>query len=334
LSPPSVREDMTDGNERWRVLIPEPVDESGPESIADIAEVVGPDAHPDDAARREDVGRFDAIVVRTFEVDRALLERAEQLKVIAKHGAGLDNVDIEAATDHGVVVCNTPDVNAPSVAEHAVTLVLAVRKRVRVADTDVRGGAWDRTKYISHELAGDTLGLFGCGSIGARVAELLGAFGMDVLVFDPYLTEETAPSGVELVDSSATLFERADVVSVHAPLTDETRGAIGRAELAAFEDGVLVNTARGGIVDEDALASALADGTLAGAGLDVFESEPPDPDHPLFEFENVLATPHVAGTTVEAMERMSLGAAENVRTVYEGRLPETTVNADGLDAWE
>ena len=323
---------MTDRT--WRVLAPEPMADAGPESITDIAEIVGPDAYPDEAALREDVGAFDAIVVRTFEVDRALLESADRLKLIAKHGAGLDNVDVEAATEHGVAVCNTPDVNAPSVAEHAVTMALAVRKRIRVADADVRAGTWDRSKYLAPELAGDTLGLFGCGSIGARVAELLGAFGMDVLVFDPYLTEETTPDGTELVGSSTELFERADVVSVHAPLTDETRGAIGSEELSVFEDGIVVNTARGGIVDEEALVAALEDGTLAGAGLDVFEEEPPARDHPVFEFENVLTSPHVAGATVEAMERMSLGVAENIRAVYEDRLPETTVNADGLEGWE
>jgi D-3-phosphoglycerate dehydrogenase len=321
---------MTD----WRVLVPEPIDETGIEAMAEFAEVIGMDAHPDDAARREEIGRFDAVVVRTFEVDRALIERADRLKVIAKHGAGLDNVDVEAAIEHGIVVCNTPDVNAPSVAEHAITLALAVRKRLRVADADVRGGTWDRAKYVSPEMAGDTLGLFGCGSIGARVAELAGAFGMDVLTFDPYLTPETTPPDVELVGSSRALFERADVVSVHAPLTDETRGAIGREELAAFEGGILVNTARGGIVDEDALAAALEDGALAGAGLDVFEAEPPDADDPIFGAENVIVTPHVAGATVEAMERMARGVAENVRTVYDGHLPETTVNAEGLDGRE
>jgi D-3-phosphoglycerate dehydrogenase len=321
---------MTD----WRVLVPEPMDETGVEAMAEFAEVVGMDAHPGDAARREDIGRFDAVVVRTFEVDRSLLERADRLKVIAKHGAGLDNVDVEASTEHGIVVCNTPDVNAPSVAEHAITLALAVRKRLRVADADVREGTWDRAKYVSPEMAGDTLGLFGCGSIGARVAELAGAFGMDVVTFDPYLTPKMTPPDVRLVDSSADLFERADVVSVHAPLTDETEGAIGSEELAAFGGGILVNTARGGIVDEDALATALEDGTLAGAGLDVFEEEPPDTDDPIFGAENVIVTPHVAGATVEAMERMARGVAENVRTVYEGHLPGTTVNADGLDGWE
>ena len=321
---------MTD----WRVLVPEPMDETGIEAMAEFAEVVGMDAHADDAARREDIGRFDALVVRTFEVDRALLERTDRLKVIAKHGAGLDNVDVEAATERGVVVCNTPDVNAPSVAEHAISLALAVRKRLRVADADVREGTWDRAKYVSPEMAGDTLGLFGCGSIGARVAELAGAFGMDVVALDPYLTDKTTPPDVELVESSTDLFERADVVSVHTPLTDETRGAIGREELARFEDGIVVNTARGGIVDEDALAAALEEGTLAGAGLDVFVEEPPNPDHPVFGFENVVVTPHVAGATVEAMERMARGVAENVRTVHDGHLPGTTVNADGLDGWD
>lgn len=315
----------------WRVLIPEPVDDAGPELLGEFAEVVSPDAHPDDAARRAEIGSFDAIVVRTFEVDAELLDRADRLKVISKHGAGLDNVDIDAATEHGVVVCNTPDVNAPSVAEHALALLLSVRKRLRVADRDVRAGVWDRTKYTAPELAGDTLGLFGCGTIGSEVADRARAFGMEVLTRDPYLTPETTPEGVELVGSTAELFDRADAVSVHTPLTDETRGAVGADELARMDGGIVVNAARGGIVDEDALAGALADGSVAGAGLDTFESEPPATDNPVFEFENVIATPHVAGSTVEAMERMSVGAAENIRTVHEGDLPETTVNADGLE---
>jgi len=315
----------------WRVLIPESVDDAGPELLAEFAEVVGPGAHSDDAARRAEIETFDAIVVRTFTVGHELLDRADRLQVISKHGAGLDNVDIDAATERGVVVCNTPDVNAPSVAEHALALLLSVRKRLRVADRDVRAGVWDRAKYTAPELAGDTLGLFGCGSIGSEVAERARAFGMDVLTHDPYLTPETTPEGVELVDSKPELFDRADAVSVHTPLTEETREAVGADELGRLDGGIVLNAARGGIVDEDALVDALSTGSVAGAGLDVFESEPPATDHPVFEFENVIATPHVAGSTVEAMERMSVGAAENIRTVYEGGLPGTTVNADGLD---
>lgn len=317
---------------RWRVLVPEPMDAVGPESIDDIADAVWYTEYDGAVEMRDDIDRFDAVVVRTFEIDEALLDRADRLEVVAKHGAGLDNVDIDAATERGVVVCNTPDVNATSVAEHAVTLLLAVRKRVRVADADVRSGAWDRTKYVTHEIRGDTLGLFGCGNIGSRVTELARAFGIDVVFFDPYLPADAEPAGAACVDEKATLFERADAVSVHAPLTEETRGAISTPELDALGPGnILINTARGGVVDEDALADALADDTLAGAGLDVFESEPPDPDSPLFDFENVVATPHVAGVTVEALERMSRGAARNIRTVYEGRLPETAVNDVAVD---
>ncbi|QLG27282.1 hydroxyacid dehydrogenase [Halorarum halophilum] len=313
--------------DRWRVLVPEPMDEAGPESIADVADCVWYDEYDGREQMRADIGRFDAVVVRTFVVDGALLDCADRLKVVSKHGAGLDNVDVEASTEAGVVVCNTPDVNAPSVAEHAMTLLLAVRKRIRVADADVRGGTWDRTKYTASEVRGDTLGLFGSGSIGGEMAALARGFGMDVVFYDPYLPAGEGPLGATRVETTDDLFGCSDAVSVHTPLTDETRGAISTAELDALgQDGILVNTARGGVIDEDALVAALDDGTLAGAGLDVFAEEPPDADHPLFSFENVVVTPHVAGSTVEALERMSRGAAANVRTVYEGRLPETSVN--------
>lgn len=313
--------------ERWRVLVAEPMDEVGPGSLSDVAETVWYDEYDGRDEIREDIDRFDAVIVRTMEVDRELLERADRLKVIAKHGAGLDNVDIGAATERGVVVCNTPDMNAPSVAEHALTLLLAVRKRVRVADADVRIGAWNREKYVSHEIRGDILGLFGCGSIGEQMAGLATGVGMDVVFYDPYLPAGEGPSEATRVESKADLFERADAVSVHTPLTDETRAVIAGPELDTLgPGGIVVNAARGGVVSEDALVDALADGAIAGAGLDVFESEPPDAENPLFEFENVVATPHVAGATAEALEGMSRGAARNIRTVYEGDLPETTVN--------
>ena len=319
---------------RWRVLVAEPIDDVGPRNLADVADCVWYDEYDGIEEMRADIDRFDAMIVRRFVVDRPLLDRATSLKIVAKHGAGLDNVDIEAATDRNVVVCNTPGVNAPSVAEHALALLLAVRKRLRVADADVRSGTWDRTKYASNELRGNTLGLFGCGAIGVDLAALARGIGMDVCYYDPYLAAEEAPQEAMRVESKAALFERADAVSVHAPLTDETHNAISTPELDALgPGGILVNTARGSIVDESALVEAL-DGTLAGAGLDVFESEPLPPGHPLFDAENVLVSPHIAGATVEGLERMSRGAAANVRTVYEGRLPETTVNdvdVDGSD---
>ena len=316
---------MSEG--RWRVLVSEPMDDIGPESLADVADLVWYDEYADRASMGADIERFDAVIVRTFEVDRALLDRARRLKVVAKHGAGLDNVDIEAATERGVVVCNTPDVNARSVAEHALTMMLAVRKRLGVVDADVRSGTWDRTKYVSHELRRDVLGLFGCGAIGREVTALAQGIGMEVVYYDPYLPADEGPAGATPIETKADLFERADAVSVHAPLTDETRGAISAAEFDALgPNGILVNTSRGPVVNEAALVEALESEAIAGAGLDVFEHEPLDPDHPLFEVENVLVSPHVAGTTVEALRRMSRGAARNVRAVYEGRRPETAVN--------
>ncbi|MFB6106628.1 MAG: hydroxyacid dehydrogenase [Halobacteriaceae archaeon] len=318
----------------WQVLVDGPIDDAGPDAIADFASCTLVSTYADRAAVVEDAERYDAVVVRTWEVDRAFLEAATNLRVVAKHGAGLDNVDIPAASERGVVVANTPGVNARSVAEHTVTLLLAVQKSVRPADIDVHDGEWDRGRYDAHEVAGDVLGLFGCGDIGTAVSEMARGLGMDVLVYDPYLAESDIPAGAERVTATRSLFDRADAVSVHTPLTEETRGAIGRAELRALDGGVVVNTARGGVVDEEALVAALRAGEVAGAGLDVFASEPPADDDPLLAFRNVVTTPHVAGATDAAMRRMALGAAENVRTVYEGGLPESTVNADALDPTE
>lgn len=322
-------------SERWNVLLAEDVDPAGPASIADIADVTSPETYDDLDAMRADLDRYDAIVVRTFELWRTDFERAENLTLVSKHGIGLDNVDVEAASDHGVAVCNLPGVNPQAVAEHALTLLFAVQKRARPADADVRNGVWERSSYATRTIKGDTLGLFGFGDIGRRLAALADGVGMTCVTFDPYVTETDLPLYVRQVGTKADLFDAADAVSIHAPLTPETRGAIGRAELDRLPNaGVVVNTARGAIIDEDALVAALDDDSLAGAGLDVFRDEPPSGDDPLFDHENVVVTPHIAGTTVEARRRLSLGAARNVRRAYEGRIPPTTVNADAVSIGE
>ncbi|ESP87982.1 hydroxyacid dehydrogenase [Candidatus Halobonum tyrrellensis] len=321
--------DATD--ERWAVLLPDDIDPVGPESIADIASFTRYGAYADRAALVADADRFDAMVVRLFEVPADLLDAATNLKVVANHGAGVDNVDVDAATRNGVPVCNTPGVNARAVAEHAVMLLLAVKRRLVPADAHVRDGGWDRGAFAGSELAGETVGLLGVGDIGAETARVLAGFDVDLLTYDPYVPAGETPAGVEPVDTLAALFERADAVSVHTPLTDETQGLVGADELAALgPDGVFVNTARGGVVDAEALTAALDRGELAGAGLDTFDPEPPDADDPPFGRDDVVVTPHVAGVTDEALARMSRAAAENVRTVYEGGLPESTVNADAL----
>lgn len=317
--------------ERWDVLLPPTIDPSGPDSIADIASFTGLDEYPDREALLADADRFDAIVVRVTELSADLIDAATDLKVISKHGAGVDNVDIEAASRNGVAVCNTPGVNARSVAEHAIGLVLAVRKSLLPADEEVRSGGWERHRFENRELAADALGLLGFGDIAREVAAIGRGFEMTCLTYDPFVAAEETPAHVEMVETKSELFERADAVSVHTPLTPETRDAVSSAELDALgPDGVVVNTSRGGVVDEAALVDALERDAIAGAGIDVFAAEPPDASHPLFDHRNAVLTPHVGGVTREALERMSRRAAANVRTVYEGDLPESTLNADAL----
>lgn len=313
--------------EQWNVLLPPAIDPSGPESIAEFATCTGIDEYDSREEALEDIDRYDAIIVRLATIDADVIDRADRLQIIAKHGAGLDNVDIEAASERGIAVCNTPGVNARSVAEHAIALLFGVRRNLHTADRHVRSGGWDRPIYTGREIDGDTLGLFGFGNIARETADLALGIGMSVLAYDPYLPDDAFSADVERVETTDALFERSDAVSIHVPLTEQTHHSVSRRELTALgEDGVLINTARGDIVEETALLEALESGDLAGAGLDTFESEPPGDDHPLYDRDEVLLTPHVGGVTEQALARMSRQAAENVRTVYEGGIPESTVN--------
>lgn len=316
----------------WNVLLPNEIDQSGPESIADFATCTGMDEYDSTEAALGEIDQYDAVVVRVAPLDAEVIARADRLKIIAKHGSGLDNVDIEAASDHGIVVCNTPGANARSVAEHAVALLFAVRRSLRTADRHVRSGGWERDAFTGHELTGDTLGLFGFGAIGRETAALADGMGQTVLVYDPYVADDDVPSRVSRVGDLSELFAASDAVSIHTPLTPETRGAVSTQELAALgERGILINTSRGAIVDEEALVEALEAGTVSGAGLDTFETEPPGENHPLYDRAEVLLTPHVGGVTDEALARMSQRAAANVRAVYEGKLPASTVNRAELE---
>ena len=316
----------------WRVLLPREIDPAGPDLLSSFASCTSLAEYADRAELLADVHRFDAAIVRTLEVDADLLGRVDRLRVVAKHGAGLDNVDVDAATARGVLVCNTPGANARSVAEHALLLLLAVRRSLRSADRHVRAGGWDRADHAGHEVAGDALGLLGFGDIAEEVAELARGFDLSVLAYDPYLPEGAFPDHVERVHDPIGLFGAADAVSVHTPLTDETRHAVSTRELEALgPNGVLVNTSRGAVVDEDALVRALEAGTIAGAGLDVFESEPPSPDDPLLDRDDVVLTPHVGGVTGAALRRMSVAAADNVRMVYEGDVPDSAVNPEAVE---
>lgn len=315
----------------WEVLLPKQIDPSGPESIADFANCTGMDEYDSTEAALDDIGRYDAVIVRVAPLDAEVIERAEKLKVIAKHGSGLDNVDIDAASRRDIVVCNTPGANSQSVAEHTIALLFGVRRQLHTADRHVRAGGWQRGDFAGRELNEDTLGLYGFGSIAQMTASLAQGMGMNLIAYDPQKPADEFPESVEKVETYIELFERADAVSVHVPLLDATRGSISTDELAALgEHGVVVNTARGAIVDESALIEALEAGTVGGAALDTFSTEPPGPNHPLYDRDDVLLTPHIGGVTTQALERMSKRAAANVRTVYEGGVPDSTRNRDAV----
>jgi D-3-phosphoglycerate dehydrogenase len=289
------------------------------------------DAYDSAEAALDDIARYDAVIVRVAELDREVIERAEKLKVIAKHGSGLDNVDIAAASENDILVCNTPGVNSRSVAEHAIALQFGVRRNLGAADRHVRDGGWERSEFVGYELQGSTLGLMGFGSIAHETAAIAQGIGLNVLIYDPGHPDDQIPEGIGRVDELIELFEESDAVSLHVPLVDGTYHAVSTDQFEALgEDGILINTSRGGVVDKDALLEALNNDVIAGAGIDNFEEEPPGANHPIYEHDEVLMTPHIAGVTYDALERMSRSASDNVRTVYESGLPESTVNREAL----
>ena len=272
----------------------------------------------------------EAILVRSAtKVDAEVLAAARRLKVVARAGVGLDNVDVRAATQSGVMVVNAPTSNIVSAAELAVALMLAAARHLAPANAALKNGEWKRSRYTGTELFEKTVGIVGLGRIGVLVAQRLSAFGMRVIAYDPYVQAgRAAQMGVRLVSLDELLAE-ADFMSVHLPKTPETVGLIGEEELAQVKPSlVLVNAARGGIVDEHALYLALKEGRVAGAGLDVFASEPCT-DSPLFEFENVVATPHLGASTDEAQEKAGIAVARSVRLALSGELVPDAVNVQG-----
>ncbi len=287
-----------------------------------------------DGADRADllaaVADADALLVRSAtRVDAEVLAAARQLKVVARAGVGLDNLDVKAATQHGVMVVNAPTSNIVSAAELAIGLLLAAARHLAPADATLKKGEWKRSAYTGVELFEKTVGVLGLGRIGVLVAQRLNAFGMKVVAYDPYVQAgRAAQLGVRLV-SLAELLAESDFISVHLPKTPETVGLIGEPELAKVKPSlVLVNAARGGIVDEHALYLALKEGRVAAAGLDVFTHEPCT-DSPLFEFENVVATPHLGASTAEAQEKAGIAVARSVRLALAGELVPDAVNVQG-----
>lgn len=274
------------------------------------------------------IAPYDALVVRSATpVTGDLLDAAENLKIIGRAGVTVDNIDLEAAADHDVVVCNAPASNIVSAAEHTIGLMLAAARMIPQANALVHGGQWKRHCFLGSELYGKTLAIFGLGRVGSAVAERAAAFDMNLIAYDPYCSEERATSlGVQLYDDMDDVIRQADFITVHLPLTSDTLGMFGRKEIAEMKTGViLVNSARAGIIDLDALADFVAAGKVAAAAIDVFEEEPCY-SSPLHGLENVILTPHISAVTKEAQVRAGEQIAEYVWQGLEGSIVPTAIN--------
>jgi D-3-phosphoglycerate dehydrogenase len=312
-----------------RILVTEPIHDAGVKLLKGKAEVIFSEGRPVNELIKE-LGPIDGIVVRTAKIGADVIASLPHLKVIGKHGVGYDNIDVDAATRHGVAVVFTPGANSISVAEHALALMLNLANKVSLAHLEIREGRLGQQKrYMGNELNGKTLGLIGLGRIGGHLAKCCRlAFAMRVLAYDPYVKESDE---VELCSLEEVLRE-ADFLSVHVPLTPETKDIVAARELAMMKPtAFLINTSRGGVVNEEDLYQALRNGQLAGAGLDVFVEEPPRATNPLVQLENVIATPHVGAVTEEAMQRMATMVAEEVLAALAGRIPRNLVNPQVLE---
>ncbi len=309
-----------------KVLVPESLSEEGLDKLRTGAEV--------DARKlsREEllavIGDYDALIVRSAtKVDKELLERGTSLKVVGRAGVGLDNIDVATATRLGVLVVNAPTSNVLSAAEHTLALLLSLARHVPAADASLRTGAWERERFTGVELEGKTLGILGLGRIGTLVAQRAAGFGMRLLGYDPYVSKQRATQlGIQMASSVEEVCREADFITVHLPKTAETKAILGDAEFAVMKpEARVINVARGGIVDEDALVRALKDGKVAGAAIDVYEKEPPG-QHPLFDFEQVVVTPHLGASTEEAQTRAGTAIVEQVLLALRGEFAPYAVN--------
>ncbi len=282
------------------------------------------------------IGEYEALIVRSqTKVDREMLDAAKRLKIIGRAGVGVDNIDIDTATQKGIVVVNAPGGNTISTAEHTIALILAAARKIPQADRSVKEGKWERKKFMGMELRGKTIGVIGIGRVGYEVAKRCKALEMNVIAYDPYVPKERAEKiGVKLVDLD-TLLKESDIITIHVPRTKETVGMISKKQFEKMKDGVLlVNAARGGVVDEKALYEALKSGKVSAAALDVYEKEPPDPNNPLLKMDNVVTTPHIAASTREAQLNVGMIIAEDIVNVAKGLPVRNAVNLPSIEPAE
>lgn len=313
----------------FKVLVTEEISEVGINFLKDQGyKIKMPSGNTEEIFKREVVDCH-AILVRTAQITAEVLRAGKDLKVVSKHGVGLDNIDVEMATKLGIVVTNCPFSNMNSVAEHTIGLMINLAKNTLIADRELRKGDYNiRDRSNGMEIEGKSLGLIGIGKIGSLVAKKANrGFNMKVFGYDPFIEKENIIDEVNLVREWEDIFSMCDFISLHLPATSETKNIIGKKEFSLMKPtAFFINASRGEIVDEKSLIKALKEKQIAGAGLDVFDKEPPNKDNPLFKMDNVIVTPHNAALTKEARERMALHAAMGIEEVLSGKMINWAAN--------
>lgn len=313
----------------FKVLVSDPISDLGIQQLHDASDIVVDKK----TGLKEDeliaiIGEYDAMLVRSqTKVTRRIMEAAVKLKVIGRAGVGVDNIDLDAATQKGIVVINAPDGNTITTSEHTFAMMMAISRHIPQAYAKTISGVWDRKSFLGVELRNKVLGVIGMGRIGSEVAKRAKAFGMDIIGFDPFLSEERAEKlGVKLA-SVNEIAAKADFITLHTPLTNETRHIISKPQFDIMKKGVrIINCARGGLVDEAALVEAIDQGIVAGAAFDVFESEPPKADHPFLHNPKIIVTPHLGASTIEAQENVAIDVSEEVLHILRNEPFKNAVN--------
>ncbi len=319
----------------FKVLVADPLAEEGLQILkgqSEIAVTVRTGMKPQELV--DEVPGYDALIVRSeSRVTKEVIDAGKSLKVVGRAGIGVDNIDCDAATQRGIVVMNTPGGNSVTTAEHTLSLMMSMARMIPQATQSLREGKWEKKKFKGVELCGKTLGLVGIGNIGGIVADRANGLKMKVIAFDPFISKERAASmGVEICELD-DVFRRADIITVHTPLNDQTKGIVGKRAIDLMKKGVrIINCARGGIVDEQALLEGLQSGKVAGAALDVFVEEPPPADHPLLKNENVIFTPHLGASTTEAQIQVSIQVAQQIADYLTKGVVMAAVNSPAISA--
>ncbi|MFD2611981.1 phosphoglycerate dehydrogenase [Paenibacillus gansuensis] len=319
----------------YKVLVSDPISDMGIQLLYDASDVTvdkKPGLSEDELV--DIIGEYDALLVRSqTRVTERIMEAGKKLKVVGRAGVGVDNIDLPAATKRGIIVINAPDGNTITTCEHTFAMMMAVARHIPQAYAKTVNGVWDRKSFLGVELRNKVLGVLGMGRIGSEVAARAKAFGMSIHAYDPFLTEERAEKlGVKL-GTVNEIVANADFITVHTPLTPETRHMISRPQFEIMKKGMrIVNCARGGIIDELALMEAVDQGIVAGAAFDVFEEEPPRPDHPFLKHPQIIVTPHLGASTVEAQENVAIDVSEQVLLILRGQAFKNAVNMPPVPA--